>query len=112
MRKILEEALTECSIEFDRLVDDGEGYPGDVQLKERPFCYCDPIWKTKYWGKKGDPRCTRNSSAITSSQEDASDQFEDDGNCDDSSEASDEASEGETASAPSVRYSDPQANHQ
>lgn len=76
-RRILEEALTECGIEFDSLINDGEECPGDVHHNVMPYCYCDPNWRTLLYDDKGCFRRWRFPPAFTSSQEDISDQSED-----------------------------------
>ena len=92
-RMILEEALTECGIEFDSLIDGGEECPGHVCYDMEPYCFCDPNWKRKRFSYDGVWRRCTYSPAFTSSHEDASDQSEDESNLDDSPEASDEVIE-------------------
>jgi hypothetical protein len=104
-RRILEEALTECGIEFDGLIGDDEECPG-VYHNKKPYCYCDPNWRTKFRDDNRRCKLRRNSSAFESSQDNASEEYEDD-----SSEALDDASEDETASAHSICYPDLQLNH-
>ncbi|SLM39701.1 Ankyrin repeat-containing domain [Lasallia pustulata] len=90
-RRIFEEVLAECGIDFDSsFTDDYEECPCDVRHAVRPYCYCDPNRRTKlcYENQPGDER-----------------------NLDDNSEASGEVAEDETASAHSIRYSDLQVNH-
>jgi hypothetical protein len=49
-RKIFEEALIECGIKHNGLIEDGEICPGCTDYSKGLSCFCDPDWRTKFFG--------------------------------------------------------------